>query len=204
MRTRSTLLSLCMACSIALACFQAACFAFAGSSATAPGPALRAAGGSRVQRLATAVAADPLSVRLQADHGEKWTAVSSVLKGSIAKTPEEMLRARLAAVAAQDPVFLARTEDLGKEFSLEDKAKFWAQSFGLAKRSLWDSVFADKRHESLQNVKKIEVIAAEGDEVEFKVYCEDGTLLWARSIFKKDPKFGWVSNGKNVFEEWTN
>mmetsp|Transcript_69758 Transcript_69758/g.167469 ORF Transcript_69758/g.167469 Transcript_69758/m.167469 type:complete len:209 (+) Transcript_69758:65-691(+) len=158
---------------------------------------------SPVRRLAAA-ASDPLSVQLQADHGEKWQAVANVLKGGVAKSAEEMLRARLAAVRAQDPVFLARTEDLGKEFSLEDKAKFWAQSFGLAKRNLWDSVFADKKHESLQSIARMEILDAAGDEVEFKVWCEDGTLLHARSIFKKDPKFGFVSNGKNVFEDWTN
>jgi len=55
--------------------------------------------------------------------------------------------------------------------------------------------------EAMRTLNGLEVIAAEGQEVEFKLNCGENGFLHERSIFKEDPKWGYIYVGESVFQK---
>mmetsp|Transcript_18060 Transcript_18060/g.39768 ORF Transcript_18060/g.39768 Transcript_18060/m.39768 type:complete len:184 (+) Transcript_18060:40-591(+) len=136
---------------------------------------------------------------LKADHGAKADAIEKILKGGAAGSPEDMVRARFSACRSKDSVFMAKTEVDPLKSKLSNRVKAWGICFGTEKGDEYDTEAG--KAANLREVEKLEILEASGNEVEFKIYCADGTLL-ERSVMKEDEKWGWVYSGESKKDEW--
>lgn len=139
--------------------------------------------------------------QLKADHGDKANAVQRVLQGRPALSPEDMMRARYSACRAKDAVFMGRTERDEMRPKAETRVRGWAVTFGLEERKEEDGQ-ASEDSQALLHIQRLEVLAAKGLEVEFKMHCGEYGTLHERSIFKEDPKFGYIYTGDSIFNKW--
>mmetsp|Transcript_55526 Transcript_55526/g.119848 ORF Transcript_55526/g.119848 Transcript_55526/m.119848 type:complete len:232 (+) Transcript_55526:24-719(+) len=138
--------------------------------------------------------------QLEADHGkEKAAAVSRVLKGEPAPSPEIMARARFSALRAKDVVFMSLSEVDSVRPLLETRVRNWAVTLGLQEAT--EAEGEDGPSAALREPKSMKVISAEDDKVEFKVICKSSTLH-EESIFEEDEKRGWVFSGEAEFSKW--
>jgi len=142
---------------------------------------------------------------LQALHGDKWELVDPVFKGKKATSPEAIMRARFTALYYKDPQFLAATERDG-ESSLKRRTENWAIALGLKEQGMVEkfvnSVSGGGNTESLREIEKFEVLDAYDDQVEFKIYCKNGKVLYEKSTCKEDKKYGYIFSGESEFAKW--
>merc|ERR1719330_823323 len=107
---------------------------------------------------------------LREDHGkEKAAIVEKVLSGKKAPAPEDMVRARFSACKAKDPVFMGRTEKDTTRPKTQERVRGWACTFGLEARTEQDGGAGES--ERLLDIESLEIIDADGLEVEFKINC---------------------------------
>eukprot|EP00930_Biecheleria_cincta_P098214 TRINITY_DN89894_c0_g1_i1.p1 TRINITY_DN89894_c0_g1~~TRINITY_DN89894_c0_g1_i1.p1 ORF type:complete len:223 (-),score=51.31 TRINITY_DN89894_c0_g1_i1:33-701(-) len=138
--------------------------------------------------------------QLRADHGDKAEDVDWALRGQGAKTPEDMVRARFSALRAGDGLFMAKTEIDEVRPTVKQRTKAWLTSLGRREKSQFQEAPSEEVMK-LRKIKSFELIAAEGNEVEFKIHCEEGTLH-ERSIMQEDEKWGWIYSGEAKSLKW--
>ena len=85
----------------------------------------------------------PDLAQLEADHGDKATIVSKILKGQAAPTPEDMVRARYSACRLKDAVFMAKTEKDPMKKKMSNRVRAWALCFGTEKPDDFDTDAGD-------------------------------------------------------------
>lgn len=140
------------------------------------------------------------------DHGaEKGKIVEAILKGdAVAKSPEEILRARFSAIRSRDCVFMAKTEIDPAQPKLSKKVRGWALCFGEEKRTSSDGDPGGP--EKLMSAQSLEVIGGgmfgmeggKANEVEFKLNCGIMGILHEKAIWVEDKDFGWIYSGETV------
>eukprot|EP00929_Paragymnodinium_shiwhaense_P034245 TRINITY_DN18658_c0_g2_i1.p1 TRINITY_DN18658_c0_g2~~TRINITY_DN18658_c0_g2_i1.p1 ORF type:complete len:295 (+),score=73.53 TRINITY_DN18658_c0_g2_i1:55-939(+) len=141
--------------------------------------------------------------QLKVDHGPLAQKVEAILRGKKADTPDMMMRARFSAVRTKDCIFLARTEEDEDKESEEERKIGWLRTLG--KEAAIENFFTmleSRDAESLRDIDSFDLVEVEGDEVEFKIYCKNGKMLYERSKFKEHPKYGWVYTGDSLFGTW--
>jgi len=112
-----------------------------------------------------------------------------VVLGQAATCPEDMVRARFTALRYKDPVFMARTE-CGDGFFRKEAArlKMWEETLGLVPKSQAMTTPFEK----VKDVKKLEVIKAEGLKVLYKIHCGVAGYLYEEGVYKEHPQLGYV------------
>ncbi|CAK8995771.1 Uncharacterized protein SCF082_LOCUS4501 [Durusdinium trenchii] len=140
--------------------------------------------------------------QLESDHGEKWEDVRDILVGLRATSPEAIMRARFTALRFQDPQFLASTEK-DESQSIRERSKQWSYTLGLEEMPAVDK-FLNLNNDAfnLQKPISFDVLAAEGEWLEFRITCE-GKTLSEKSRFIQDRKYGWVYGGETEYSRWT-
>lgn len=149
--------------------------------------------------------------QLQKDHGDKWEDVDRILKGKKAVSPEAIMRARFTALKFKDVNFLAATEEDENRQTRKERAEGWAITLGLKfqEKGFFDDIpfFGGGNDEeedsySLRDPVSFEVVSADGDTVDFKIFCRDGKVLHEKSVFKEDRKWGYIYSGESEFFSW--
>ena len=51
------------------------------------------------------------------------------------------------------------------------------------------------------DLERLEIIEANGNEVEFKLHCKRG-VLHERSVMEEDEKYGWIYSGESKMDAW--
>ncbi|CAJ1449248.1 unnamed protein product [Effrenium voratum] len=139
--------------------------------------------------------------QLEGDHGDKWEDVRDILVGLRAASPEAIMRARFTALKFQDPQFLAATEKDDAE-SIRERAKQWSMLLGLEETNAVDNLLnLNNPATSLREPVGIDIVASDGEWVEFKIRCASKTLS-EKSRFIKDRKYGWVYGGETEYSQW--
>eukprot|EP00419_Tripos_fusus_P000903 CAMPEP_0172675008 /NCGR_PEP_ID=MMETSP1074-20121228/13041_1 /TAXON_ID=2916 /ORGANISM="Ceratium fusus, Strain PA161109" /LENGTH=231 /DNA_ID=CAMNT_0013492455 /DNA_START=71 /DNA_END=769 /DNA_ORIENTATION=+ len=213
-RRRSTALPLCLMAGAVVA----SCFAFqqlTDLQTFVAGTSLQRVQASTIQRSAgfgessQKKAKKEETVRLSKDdlealHGDKWELVDPVFKGKKAASPEAIMRARFTALFYKDPQFLAATERDG-ENSLKRRTENWAKALGLKEEEFLgkiEKMIGGADIENLREIDRFEVLDAYDDQVEFKIYCKSGKVLYEKSTCREDKKFGYIYSGESEFSKW--
>uniref|UniRef100_A0A7S2N3X7 YchJ-like middle NTF2-like domain-containing protein n=1 Tax=Zooxanthella nutricula TaxID=1333877 RepID=A0A7S2N3X7_9DINO len=139
--------------------------------------------------------------QLLADHGEAWAEqVGRVLQGEAAPSAEALMRSRFSAVRARDLTFLVKTERSPPDENLgrEERLQRWAILLGVEEPPEESEA---QPSEALRNIERLEVVRAEGSEVEYKMHCGSYGTWHERSIFSEDLKRGYLNTG-SVFHTW--
>ncbi|CAE8613572.1 unnamed protein product [Polarella glacialis] len=88
--------------------------------------------------------------------------------------------------------------EISKVFKTEaERVRGWEVALGIEQPNEAD----DREHfwEDLQTIERLEIVEAQGLEVEYRMHCGLYGLMHEKAIFMTDPKAGFIYTGESAF-----